>query len=167
MSPSSERHPDWPAKFHPRSHLIDALERLPRPWVFTNGVFDLLHRGHVSYLAKARSLGASLIVALNSDASVRLLDKGADRPVNPEMDRAWVIGALESVSLVTLFDEPNPLKLLQELKPDWYVKGGDYDMARLPEAELMRHWGGQSQAIDYLPGRSSSMIIKRLRMTGR
>lgn len=152
----------WPAKFARREQLPQALIQLPRPWVFTNGVFDLIHRGHVTYLAQARRLGASLIVALNSDASARQLGKGPQRPINGECDRAWVVAALESVSLVTLFDEPNPMALLESIQPDWYVKGGDYDMAQLEETRLVRSWGGQSVAIDYLPGRSSSQVIARI-----
>jgi D-glycero-beta-D-manno-heptose 1-phosphate adenylyltransferase len=152
----------WPAKFSTGEQLSQALEKLPRPWVFTNGVFDLLHRGHVSYLEQARHLGASLIVALNSDASARLLGKGPLRPINEECDRVWVVAALESVSLVTLFDEPTPLHLLEQIKPDWYVKGGDYDMALLEETNLVRSWGGRSVAIDLVPGRSSSRIIERI-----
>ncbi|RZL04273.1 MAG: D-glycero-beta-D-manno-heptose 1-phosphate adenylyltransferase [Rubrivivax sp.] len=153
----------WPTKFQACEQLLQSLTRLPRPWVFTNGVFDLLHRGHVTYLEQASRLGASLIVALNSDASARQLGKGPSRPINSECDRAWVVAALESVSLVTLFDEPTPLQLLAEVKPDWYVKGGDYDMAQLEETRLMHTWGGQSLAIDYLPGLSSSQIIARIK----
>lgn len=155
--------PHWPAKFVWREQLPQALIQLPRPWVFTNGVFDLIHRGHVTYLEQARRLGASLIVALNSDASARQLGKGPHRPINGECDRAWVVAALESVSLVTLFAEPNPMALLETIRPDWYVKGGDYDMAQLEEAKLVQSWGGQSVAIDYLPGRSSSRVIARIK----
>jgi D-glycero-beta-D-manno-heptose 1-phosphate adenylyltransferase len=109
----------------------DALSRvasLPKPVVFTNGVFDVLHRGHATYLAQARALGGSLVVALNTDASAKRLGKGPDRPLNNEQDRAAVIAALESVSLVTWFDEDTPLELITALKPDILVKGGDYDM---------------------------------------
>ncbi len=152
----------WPLKFQAREQLPQKLTQLPRPWVFTNGVFDLLHRGHVTYLDQARRLGASLIVALNSDASARQLGKGPSRPINNECDRAWVVAALESVSLVTLFDELTPVQLLSEIKPDWYVKGGDYDMAQLEETRLVQTWGGQSLAIEYLPGQSSSQVIARI-----
>ena len=163
-TPSPHPHsPQWPAKYRPREHLEQALAGLPRPWVFTNGVFDLLHRGHVSYLEQARKLGDSLIVALNSDDSARQLGKGPQRPINTECDRAWVVAALESVSLVTLFNEATPVQLLEEIRPDWYVKGGDYNMAQLEETRLVQSWGGQSMAIDHVAGRSSSQIIERIK----
>ena len=130
--------PGFEAKIVARAALAAAVARLPRPVVLTNGVFDLLHRGHVTYLAQARALGASLVVAVNTDASVRRLGKGEDRPVNPQEDRAAVLAALESVSLVTLFDEDAPLPVVQIVRPEVYVKGGDYDMERVPEARLAR-----------------------------
>jgi rfaE bifunctional protein nucleotidyltransferase chain/domain len=136
---------------------------LPRPRVFTNGVFDLLHRGHVECLQQARALGGSLIVGLNSDASVRQLHKGPERPLNPQADRAVVLAALESVSLVVLFDEATPLTLLDELQPEIYVKGGDYDVAHLPEAALMARWGGRALALPYLAGRSTTALVQRMR----
>ena len=108
-----------------RSSVLARVERLPRPLVFTNGVFDVLHRGHVLYLAQARALGASLLVAINTDASARRLGKGPDRPLNSETDRAWVLAALASSSLVTWFDEDTPLELIAQVKPDILVKGGD------------------------------------------
>ena len=104
---------DFLDKLCPREQLAARVAALPRPVVFTNGVFDILHRGHVSYLAQARALGASLVIGLNSDASARGLGKGPDRPLNAEADRACVLAALESVSLVTLFDEPTPVELLK------------------------------------------------------
>src|SRR6201991_4790995 len=128
-----------------RADLAARTAALPRPVVFTNGVFDILHRGHVSYLAQARDLGASLVIGLNSDASARGLGKGPDRPLNGEADRACVLAALESVSLVTLFDEPMPLALLELVRPDVYVKGGDYDIETLAETALVRHWGGEAR----------------------
>jgi rfaE bifunctional protein nucleotidyltransferase chain/domain len=139
-----------------------AIARLPRPLVFTNGVFDLLHRGHVSYLAAARALGAALIVGLNSDASARGLAKGPDRPLNRELDRACVLGALEAVSAVVLFDEPTPLALLAEVQPDIYVKGGDYDIEALAEATLVRSWGGRALALPFVDGYSTSAIVQRI-----
>jgi len=134
-----------------------------RPLVFTNGVFDILHRGHVSYLDAAAQLGAALVVAINTDASVRRLGKGADRPLNPEDDRAALLAALESVTLVTRFDEDTPLELIAQLRPDVIVKGGDYDMDRLPEAALVRGWGGQAVAIPFEHARSTTALVDKIR----
>ncbi len=143
--------------------LAARVAALPRPLVLTNGVFDLLHRGHVTYLAQARALGASLVVAVNSDASVRQLGKGEDRPINSQEDRAAVLAALESVTLVTVFDEPVPLAVLGTVRPDVYVKGGDYDMARIPEARLARTWGAQCVAIPFEHERSTTALLRRVR----
>jgi rfaE bifunctional protein nucleotidyltransferase chain/domain len=137
--------------------------KLARPLVFTNGVFDVLHLGHVIYLAAARTLGATLLVGVNTDASARQLGKGAGRPVNGEQDRALVIAALQSVSLVTLFDESTPCELIRRCRPDVYVKGGDYDMDVLEESRLVRSWGGRSLAIPFVPGYSSSELLQRIR----
>lgn len=134
-----------------------------RPLVFTNGVFDVLHVGHVTYLAAARNLGASLIVGLNSDRSARGLGKGPDRPLNGELDRLLVMAALESVSYVVLFDEPTPCALLERCRPDIYVKGGDYDMETLTETTLVRSWGGRSQAIPFVEGYSTTALVRRIR----
>ena len=139
-----------------RSGLAAALAQLPRPWVFTNGVFDVLHRGHVVYLAQARALGGSLIVALNTDASTRRLGKGEDRPLNKEMDRAIVMASQEAVSLVTWFAEDTPQALIAEIRPDILVKGGDYDMAVLPETALMHTWGGKALALPFVSGYSTT-----------
>lgn len=154
--------PDWPAKYHPVQGLPEALGALPRPWVFTNGVFDLLHRGHVQGLQAARALGASLIVGVNSDASARGLGKGPGRPVHTAVDRVWVLAALEAVSAVTVFEEPTPLAILGRLRPEFYVKGGDYDVARLPEAALVAQWGGRALAVPFVAGHSSTGILRRL-----
>lgn len=135
---------------------------MDRPVVFTNGCFDILHRGHVEYLAAARKLGASLVIGLNSDASVRLL-KGADRPINGQDDRAAVLLALAAVSEVVLFDEPTPLALIERIRPDVYVKGGDYDMDSLPEAAAVRAYGGRALALPFLAGYSTTAIIQRSR----
>jgi D-glycero-beta-D-manno-heptose 1-phosphate adenylyltransferase len=135
----------------------------PRPLVFTNGVFDVLHRGHVVYLAAARELGAALVVAINSDSSARQLGKGPERPLNGESDRLLVVAALESVSFVTTFDEPTPCELLQRCRPDVYVKGGDYDMEILEETRLMRSWGGRSVAIPFVTGYSTTALVQRIR----
>lgn len=139
------------------------LRALPRPWVFTNGVFDVLHRGHVVYLAQARALGASLIVALNTDASARRLGKGPDRPLNNEMDRAMVIAALGAVDLVTWFDEDTPEALIAQLRPDILVKGGDYDMQTLPETALVQSWGGRALALPFVQGYSTTALVKKIR----
>ncbi|UZW55076.1 adenylyltransferase/cytidyltransferase family protein [Sphingobium sp. JS3065] len=151
------------AKIVARCELADRISALRRPLVFTNGVFDILHPGHVTYLEAARALGGSLMVALNSDASARTLDKGADRPINPEMDRAIMIAALESVSLVTFFDEHKPVALLKEVQPDLYVKGGDYDMETLEETELLRTHGGDAVAIPFHEGYSTTALLHRIR----
>ena len=135
----------------------------PRPLVFTNGVFDVLHRGHVVYLAAARELGAALLVAVNSDSSANRLGKGPDRPLNRESDRVLVVAALESVSFVTTFEEPTPCELLRRCRPDVYVKGGDYDMETLEETRLMRSWGGRSVAIPFVTGYSTTALVQRIR----
>ena len=149
-----------------RSGLAAALAHLPRPWVFTNGVFDVLHRGHVVYLAQARALGGSLIVALNTDASTRRLGKGEDRPLNNEMDRAIVMASQEAVSLVTWFAEDNPQALIAEIRPDILVKGGDYNMEVLPETALMHSWGGTALALPFVSGYSTTGLVKRIRAQG-
>ncbi len=135
------------------------------PVVFTNGVFDVLHRGHATYLAQARALGASLVVALNSDASARRLGKGPDRPLNSEADRAALIAALESVSLVTWFDEDTPLALITELRPDILVKGGDYDMSTLAETQVVQSYGGRALAIPFVDGYSTTALVRKIRQT--
>ena len=146
--------------------LAQALERLktlPRPLVFTNGVFDVIHRGHVVYLAQARALGGSLIVALNTDASAKRLGKGPNRPLNNEADRAVVIAALESVSLVTWFDEDTPLALIAELKPDLLVKGGDYDMQKLAETKVVEGYGGRALSIPFVDGYSTTALVNKIK----
>jgi rfaE bifunctional protein nucleotidyltransferase chain/domain len=130
--------------------------------VFTNGCFDVLHRGHVEYLAEAAALGDVLVVGLNSDDSVRRL-KGPRRPVNPAEDRAAVLAALAAVDHVAVFDDDTPLRLIEALRPDVYVKGGDYTVETLPEAPLMRRLGGEVRILRFLPGRSTSGIIERIR----
>ena len=154
--------PEFLRKICERKHLAAALAALPKPWVFTNGVFDVLHRGHVMYLAQARALGGSLIVALNTDASVRRLGKGDDRPLNPEADRAVVMAA---VSLVTWFDDDTPEAVIGEIRPEILVKGGDYDMAKLPETALVESWGGRALALPFVPGYSTTALVKKIRLT--
>ena len=146
-----------------RADLAKAAAKLARPVVLTNGVFDLLHRGHVSYLEQARSLGAALVVALNSDSSVRQLGKGPERPIHGEADRAFVLAALQSVDLVTIFDESVPLPVLELVRPDIYVKGGDYDMDKIEEARLVRSWGGTALALPFVPGHSTTGTVRRMR----
>jgi rfaE bifunctional protein nucleotidyltransferase chain/domain len=155
--------PAFLAKIVAREEAAARAARLAQPVVFTNGVFDVLHRGHVSYLAHAREQGASLIVALNTDASARRLGKGPDRPLNAQDDRAAVIAALESVSLVTFFDEDTPVQLLEELRPQVYVKGGDYDMAALEETRRVQSWGGRALAIPFVEGYSTTALVTRAR----
>ncbi len=155
--------PPFLDKICPPAALADRLAALPRPMVFTNGVFDILHRGHVCYLAQARALGACLVLGLNSDASARGLGKGPDRPLNAEADRACVLAALASVDLVTLFDEPTPCRLIEQIRPDLYVKGGDYDMETLEETRLVRSWGGDAVAIPFVDGYSTTALVRRIR----
>ena len=131
--------------------------------MFTNGVFDVLHRGHVSYLQQARALGAALVVAVNSDASARQLGKGPDRPLNNETDRALVVAALQAVDHVVLFDEATPCEMIERIRPDVYVKGGDYDVDRLRETELVRGWGGRAVAIPFIDGYSTTRLVERIR----
>ena len=163
---ASDTAPAFLTKICSREDLAQQLGRLPKPWVFTNGVFDVIHRGHVVYLAQARALGGSLIVALNTDASVRRLGKGDDRPLNQEADRATVMASLESVSLVTWFDEDTPVELIAEIRPDILVKGGDYDMAKLPETALVESWGGHALALPFVAGYSTTALVKKIRAIG-
>jgi D-glycero-beta-D-manno-heptose 1-phosphate adenylyltransferase len=161
VSPADD--PAFLAKIVARHEAAARITALPGPVVFTNGVFDVLHRGHVTYLAQARALGASLVVALNTDASARRLGKGPDRPLNGELDRAIVIAALESVSLVTWFDEDTPVQLLGELKPQLYVKGGDYDLRKLAETALVESYGGRAVAIPFVQGYSTTKLVERIK----
>jgi D-glycero-beta-D-manno-heptose 1-phosphate adenylyltransferase len=143
--------------------LKKRLEELPKPWVFTNGVFDVLHRGHVTYLEAARALGGSLVVALNSDASARRLGKGPDRPLNRWEDRAAVVAALQSVDVVCGFEEDTPYELIDALRPPIIVKGGDYDMAALAEGKLVASYGGQALALSFVDGYSTTALVKKIR----
>lgn len=146
-----------------RNTIAARVARLPRPLVFTNGVFDVLHRGHVMYLAQARALGASLVVALNTDASAKRLGKGPDRPLNLEVDRACVMAALASTSLVTWFDEDTPLELIAQIQPDILVKGGDYDMQKLAETHLVEAYGGRALALPFVDGYSTTALVRKIR----
>lgn len=130
--------------------------------VFTNGVFDVLHRGHATYLEQALALGTTLVVGVNTDASAKRLGKGPERPLNTQHDRALLIAALASVSMVVLFDEDTPESLIAQLRPDIYVKGGDYDMARLGETALVRSWGGHAVSIPFVSGYSTSALVTKI-----
>lgn len=155
--------PTFEIKICDMSELAARAAVLPRPVVMTNGVFDILHRGHVTYLAQARSLGASLVVAVNSDASVKMLGKGDDRPINTEADRAAVLAALESVDLVVVFPDKVPLKAVELARPDIYVKGGDYNVEDLPEAKLAATWGAQTVTVSFEHERSTTALLKKVR----
>lgn len=150
-------------KICPPDALAACLRGLARPLVFTNGVFDILHRGHVTYLAQARTLGASLLVALNSDASTRRLGKGPDRPINPLGDRLAVVAALESVSLVTWFEEDTPLGLIIAIKPEVLVKGGDWKPEAMVGATEVAGWGGATHSIPIEHPSSTTALLDRIR----
>ena len=156
-----------PAAFESKIVTLDALRALratlPGPVVFTNGVFDILHRGHVTYLAEARALGGCLIVGVNSDSSVRMLGKGDDRPINQESDRMALLAALASVDWVIGFSESTPVDLIEALRPDVLVKGGDYQMDALPESALVRGWGGRALAIPFEHARSTTALLRKVR----
>ncbi len=143
--------------------LATALAELPRPLVFTNGCFDILHRGHVTYLDRARALGAALVVGVNTDASVRRLGKGEARPINPLEDRLHVLAALEAVDLVTEFDEDTPLALILKCRPEVLAKGGDWPIARIVGATEVIGWGGRVHSIAFEFDRSTSATIRRIR----
>jgi rfaE bifunctional protein nucleotidyltransferase chain/domain len=130
--------------------------------VFTNGVFDILHAGHVDYLQRARSLGDILIVGMNTDASVRRLGKGDDRPVNVLEDRMAVLSALRVVDGVVPFDETTPVEIISRLKPEVHVKGGDYDAEAMPETPVVRAYGGEIVILPLLDSRSTTNVLKRL-----
>ncbi|MBU3581912.1 D-glycero-beta-D-manno-heptose 1-phosphate adenylyltransferase [Polynucleobacter sp. AP-Capit-er-40B-B4] len=155
--------PSFEAKVCPPDELAIRLANLPRPLVFTNGVFDILHRGHASYLAQARALGASLVVGVNSDASVKMLGKGDDRPINTEADRQALLAALESVDMAVLFTEQTPVNLIEKIRPDIYVKGGDYEIDTLAETHLVKSWGGKAVAIPFLYERSTTSLLGKIR----
>jgi rfaE bifunctional protein nucleotidyltransferase chain/domain len=155
--------PTFAAKLATQGDLAARAGALARPLVFTNGVFDILHRGHVTYLDHARRLGASLVVGVNTDASARKLNKGIDRPVNPLEERIAVLAALESVTLVVPFDEETPLQLVLRCHPDVIVKGGDYDVGTTVGAAEVLGWGGRFEAVPLLDGRSTSTLLEKIR----
>jgi rfaE bifunctional protein nucleotidyltransferase chain/domain len=159
----SDTLPAFERKICPPDDLSRRAAALPAPRVFTNGCFYILHRGHVTCLAQARALGASLIVALNSDASVKRQGKGDDRPVISLEDRLAVIAALESVSLVTWFDEDTPLKAILACRPEILVKGGDWPTERIVGANEVRGWGGDVRSIPFIHMKSTTAILEKIR----
>lgn len=150
-------------KLCPPDELAARCAGLPRPLVFTNGCFDILHRGHVTYLAQARALGAALVVVLNTDESVRRLGKGPDRPINSLVDRMAVIAALGCVDLVSWFDEDTPLCAIVECRPEILVKGGDWPVSDIVGAEEVRRWGGSVHSIPFQHQRSTTDLVRRIR----
>ena len=154
---------DFETKICDPQKLDHRLATVARPLVFTNGCFDILHRGHVTFLAQARALGASLMVALNTDASVRRLGKGTDRPVNTLEDRMAVVAALESVDLVTWFDDDTPLQLILATRPDVLVKGGDWSVDRIVGRESVEARGGRVLSIPLREGLSTTELVERIR----
>lgn len=155
--------PAFEKKLCRTENLSACIAALPRPLVFTNGCFDVLHLGHVTYLAQARALGASLIVGVNSDASVRRLGKDRDRPINPLQDRMAVLAALESVSLVVPFEDDTPLNLILASRPDVLVKGGDWTPDRIVGSEEVQSWGGSVHSIPFLHQRSTTALLNKIR----
>ena len=155
--------PDFEAKLCDPKALLERVSTLLRPIVFTNGVFDILHRGHVTYLAQARALGQSMVLALNSDASVKRLNKGADRPINPLADRMAVVAALNCVDVVTFFVDDTPLKLIKTVKPDVLVKGGDWPIDKIVGAKEVQSWGGSVHSIPFQHERSTTAMLAKIR----
>jgi D-glycero-beta-D-manno-heptose 1-phosphate adenylyltransferase len=155
--------PSFESKICTAKDLAAKIALLPRPLVFTNGCFDVLHRGHVTYLAQARALGFSMIVGVNSDASVKRQGKGDDRPINSEADRMEVLAALESVNLVVKFDEDTPLNLILACKPDVLVKGGDWKPENIVGSKEVKIWGGSVHSIPFLHERSTTALLKKIR----
>lgn len=158
-------HPDFEKKIIARENLLAVLAQIPRPLVFTNGVFDILHRGHVSYLAQAKSFGKSMIIGVNADASVKMLGKGDDRPLNRQDDRMALLAALQSVDFVTLFEEKTPVELIKLIRPDIYIKGGDYEIETLEETKCVESWGGKAYAIPFIHDRSTTQLVKKIRQS--
>jgi rfaE bifunctional protein nucleotidyltransferase chain/domain len=157
--------PSFEKKICTQTDLAARVAKLPRPLVFTNGCFDVLHRGHVTYLAQARALGASMVLGVNSDASVKRQGKGDDRPINLQDDRLAVLAALEAVDLVVLFDEDTPLNLILTCKPDVLVKGGDWAPAAIVGANEVLGWGGSVHSIPFLHERSTTALLKKIRLS--
>ncbi len=154
---------EFEAKICSPTELVHRVLALPRPLVFTNGVFDILHRGHVTYLAQARALGASMVLALNTDSSVKRLNKGDDRPINTLEDRMAVAAALSMVDLVTFFEDDTPLNLILACKPDVLVKGGDWPVEQIVGADEVQSWGGKVYSIPFLYERSTTEMLRKIR----
>jgi rfaE bifunctional protein nucleotidyltransferase chain/domain len=155
--------PGFERKICTPAELAERVADLPKPVVFTNGCFDILHRGHVTYLAQARALGGSLIVAANSDASVKRLGKGDDRPVNTLADRLVLLASLECVSLVTSFDEDTPIARILEARPDILVKGGDWPVDKIVGGKEVTGWGGKVVSIPFVHERSTTALLQKIR----
>jgi len=149
--------------YNEQSRLESWLSTLPRPLVFTNGCFDILHRGHITYLSTAAELGASLVVGVNSDASVKSLGKGDDRPLNPLQDRMALLAALRVVDGVIAFDTPTPLSLIQAVRPNILVKGGDWKPADIVGAKDVESWGGSVHSIAFQYDRSTTQLLEKIR----
>jgi rfaE bifunctional protein nucleotidyltransferase chain/domain len=155
--------PDFEQKICTAAEVATRAEELPRPLVFTNGCFDLLHRGHVTYLAQARALGRSLVVGVNSDESVRRQGKRGERPINSLPERMAVLAALESVSLVVPFSEDTPLELVLACRPDVLVKGADWAPSEIVGAKEVASWGGRVETIPVVHPASTTRIIEKIR----
>ena len=155
--------PEFETKIVSPGELAGRLARLPRPLVFTNGCFDILHRGHVTLLAQARALGTAVVVAVNSDASVKRQGKGDERPVNTLVDRLAVIAALECVSLVTWFDEDTPIERILECRPEILVKGGDWPVDKIVGNAEVSGWGGKAVSIPFIHQKSTTALLDKIR----
>jgi D-beta-D-heptose 7-phosphate kinase/D-beta-D-heptose 1-phosphate adenosyltransferase len=152
--------------FNEIEKICNSLREQNKRIVFTNGCFDILHRGHIEYLTKAKEFGDVLIVGLNSDTSVQRL-KGKDRPINPESDRARILDALKPVDYVVIFEEDTPLRLIQMVKPDVLVKGGDYKVQEIVGSEYVMSYGGKVEIIPFVEGKSTTKIIQKIKGEGK
>lgn len=155
--------PSFESKICPPESVVARATRISRPLVFTNGCFDILHRGHVTYLAQAAALGTTMIVALNSDASVKRLGKGEDRPVNALEDRLAIMASLACVTLVTWFDEDTPLQRILECRPEILVKGGDWPVDKIVGCNEVRSWGGSVHSIPFVHQKSTTALLEKIR----
>ena len=155
--------PDFESKICPPDQLAARATAIARPLVFTNGCFDILHRGHVTYLAQAAALGTSMVVALNTDASVKRLGKGDDRPVNALEDRLAVMASLACISLVTWFDEDTPLQRILECRPEVLVKGGDWPVEKIVGHREVAGWGGLTLSIPFIHQTSTTALLDKIR----